>query len=190
MARDLAGGLGGDHLAAAEIAAEKERVHQRPGDAGHQHQAHADEAVERALRDTVGIGLQVLRHQPRHERRRPEQQQRDRLVGHVAGDRPDAERERAADQIDEHRPPADMRPPQKGAPAVRRHLRDRMQHHRGGQRHQHQAARRSGSSRRPCRTGPTGKLSRPSTHRGLQSSGASSESPQPCFCRAWTAHAN
>ena len=42
-------------------------------------------------------------------------------------------RERAADQIDEHRPPADMRPPQKGAPAVRRHLRDRMQHHRRGQ---------------------------------------------------------
>src|SRR5215208_2397990 len=31
-----------------------------------------------------------------------------------------------------------MRPPQKGAPAVRGHLRDRMQHHRGRQRHQHQ----------------------------------------------------
>src|SRR5207245_6097485 len=45
-------------------------------------------------------------------------------------------------------------------------------------------ARRSGSSRRPCRTGPTGKRSRPSAGQALRSKAASFESPGrllPCL---------
>jgi hypothetical protein len=50
----------------------------------------------------------------------------------------DRQRDRASDQIDRNRPPPDVAPPQKGAPAVRGYLGNRVQHHRGRKRQQGQ----------------------------------------------------
>ena len=138
VAADLAHRLGGDDLAAVEIAAKEIAVDQRPGNAGQHHQRHAGRAIKRAVQESLGIGLQPRRHQAHDERRHSEQQEGDRLGRHIAPDRPDREGNGAAGQECHRRAPAHVTNPQQPAPSVRRHLRYGMQGHGLRQRQQRQ----------------------------------------------------